>query len=355
MARRRPPLDDPRATARGRVPELDGVRGVAILLVLTAHLLGGAFPANRPFIRQAARVWGGGFAGVQLFFALSGFLITSVLLREFEGRGTASLRHFYLRRARRLLPALVVMCAAYAVYAVIALHGSKLRAAGGSIAYALTYTTNIKSLLPRLPDSLWLGHTWSLAVEEQFYLLWPVCFLVVMRLWGRQGVAAFALLGVAITIGVRELTWHGPHSFGIFYERVRYDALLFGCALAARPIRVRRELVWLAGAYLLFFSLFPPSNLQRPYPFTATALASGIFVVGCTHVPWLRHRVLIWFGLISYGLYLWHVFVLRFGFPGPVSLVVSLVMAHLSWVLVERRFLADRSLSAASPASSLAT
>jgi peptidoglycan/LPS O-acetylase OafA/YrhL len=326
-----------------RIPELDGLRGVAVLLVFSAHLLGGAFPANRPFAKITARGWGGGFVGVQLFFVLSGFLITSILLRERDDDGTVSLRKFYGRRARRLLPALVLVCTAYATYALLVLHGSEVRAAFGSIAYALTYTTNLKPLLSSLPDSHWLSHTWSLAIEEQFYLVWPVCFLLAMHRWGRNGVALVALAGAMTTVVARSVMWHGPESYQLVYERLRWDALLIGCLLAAHPIRVRRELVWIAGAYLLYFACFPPPGLQPIYSYATTALASGALVIGCRDLKFLRNRTLVWFGLISYGLYLWHVMVMRLGYPGPVSLVLSIAIAQLSYVLVERRFLAGRS------------
>ena len=143
--------------ATDRRPDLDGVRGVAIALVLTGHAVAGPVAAS----------------GVTLFFGLSGYLITGLLLRERARTGSVNLRRFYWRRLTRLGPPLLL--------AVVVVGLVKLAAGGlatSTVLAPLTWTTNYVQLLGR--EVLLLGHTWSLAVEEQFYLLWPLAFLVLI-------------------------------------------------------------------------------------------------------------------------------------------------------------------------------
>ncbi|HET9720708.1 MAG TPA: acyltransferase, partial [Solirubrobacteraceae bacterium] len=147
----------------GRRPVLDGLRGVAVLLVIAEH----------------TGLLHNGFLGVDVFFVLSGFLITTLLLEEFQRAGRISLRGFYARRARRLVPALLVAVAAFLVISAAADQsgfGDDVLAAAAGV----TYITNI--LMALTPT--WLpavGHLWSLGAEEQFYLLWPVVLIAAIR------------------------------------------------------------------------------------------------------------------------------------------------------------------------------
>src|SRR5580658_5807511 len=156
------------------VPALDGVRGVAVVAVLLYH--GGVSWAQ------------GGFLGVEAFFVLSGFLITSLLLAEWAGSGRISLRHFWARRARRLLPALFVVVVVCAIYELVVGSSRAVPDFGADVLATALYVANW--------HQIWTGsgyfaqtglvsplqHTWSLAIEEQFYLIWPLVLLALLRL-----------------------------------------------------------------------------------------------------------------------------------------------------------------------------
>lgn len=321
-----------------RIPQLDGLRGIAILLVFSSHLIKGLGPHHEPLIPGTDWEINGGFIGVTLFFVLSGFLITSIILRERESSGRIDLGQFYIRRARRLLPALVAVCAVYGVYAIVALRGQDLLAAAGSIGKAITYTTNLHPILPTFPDSKWLRHTWSLGIEEQFYILWPITLYLVYGTWGRRGVLVAALGGIAVTILAREVLDLVRPSHSIYSYLLRWDSLLIGCALAVRPLRPHRAFVWMAWAYLGYTSIVrrePPPTWE----YATSSIACATILMSSFEQKWLCNRVLVWFGTISYGLYLWHVFIMRFGLPGWANLVVSLLVAQISYTFIERRFL----------------
>src|ERR1051325_9449434 len=145
---------------------LDGVRGLAILLVLINHstLLGDGF----------------GFVGVNTFFVLSGFLITCLLTEEYEKSGRISLRDFYMRRALRLLPALVTMLIAFVIFVFLTdPHKRAVRELHEAL-FALFYFSNWAGIL-RIGRHISLAHTWSLSVEEQFYIVWPLILLLLLR------------------------------------------------------------------------------------------------------------------------------------------------------------------------------
>ncbi|MCA1599727.1 MAG: acyltransferase, partial [Chloroflexi bacterium] len=197
----------------GYRPWMDGVRGVGILAVVAQHTLGSAMPVDI------------GYYGLAMFFALSGYLITSLLLDERIATGAVSLRAFYMRRAGRLVPALVLAVIVMDVLFVIAGDYVPLP---GSVA-ALTYTANYWEIVDG--DSVGgFGPTWSLAVEEHFYLLWPLALLFMMRRWGLH-VALWATL--AICVGA--MVWRGvlavlgaPEAWLAIGSLERADALLYG-------------------------------------------------------------------------------------------------------------------------------
>jgi len=333
----------------GRVKSLDGFRGIAIVLVVAAHLFGGVIPQNRPFASWT-RGWvaGGGFVGVQMFFVLSGYLITGILLRELDSRGALNLLGFWFRRIRRLYPALLAVVFVYAGYAFLVQHtigGSlgrhtivigapTLNDARAEVLNTLTYTMNLQLFGP----GGWLGHTWSLAVEEQFYLLWPIVLLAGWLIARRPAILAFAATGIILTIVGRQTTGMSPDRV---YEVLRWDALLLGCALAVivpRPIRFRgQNLLGIVGLAVII--LYSARQFDfAPQSYTIVAAGAGAALVAALRWNWLAHPLLRYFGRISYSLYLWHVLLLRFAWPGPVSFVVSIAAADLSYRYVERRF-----------------
>ncbi|HMA47716.1 MAG TPA: acyltransferase, partial [Frankiaceae bacterium] len=223
----------------GRLRALDGVRGLAVLAVLFFH-------AGMPWAR-------GGFLGVDTFFVLSGYLITVLLLRESRETGGVSLRRFWARRARRLLPALLLVLAALVAYATTLPAEARPRLRGDALA-TLGYVANWRFVAqaedyfthtgPPSP----LRHTWSLGVEEQFYLLWPLLFLVALRLRRpRAAVVGLASLGtVASAVAMARMADGGASVARLYYGTdTRISSLLVGCLLAAvlgrfpgeRPLR----------------------------------------------------------------------------------------------------------------------
>src|SRR4051794_2930819 len=212
---------------RTRLPHvdaLDGLRGVAVLGVLAFHL---------GHLR-------GGFLGVDLFFVLSGFLITSLLLAEWRRDGRIALGAFWARRARRLLPAVLVLIAAIAAYAATNPPSVAMHALRGDALATLAYVANWHAIVA--DHSYWelfsvpslLAHTWSLAIEEQLYVVWPLIVVVALR-FGRRALL-FTALGLGVASAIAMIVLHGdgdPTSRVYFGTDTRAAAVLFGAALAA--------------------------------------------------------------------------------------------------------------------------
>jgi peptidoglycan/LPS O-acetylase OafA/YrhL len=276
---------------------------------------------------------GGGLFGVQLFFVLSGFLITSILVNEWDTTGGIALGSFYVRRARRLLPALVVAVVGYLVYAWVV--GDLDRLAVNEAIITLTYTQNIAAFIDWPERTKWLVHTWSLAVEEQFYLAWPLAFVALAK--RRVNLVHVAVGVIVVTIVVRGILSASGHRI---YEVTHWDALMVGCLLALRPVRCPR---WIGVAALGLFAAFtvryPGVN---PTMFLVSAWVGVVLVAYAPRTGWMAWAPLRYFGRISYGLYLWHVLLLRTGWPVPLSIVASVVLADLSYRRVESPWLRPR-------------
>jgi peptidoglycan/LPS O-acetylase OafA/YrhL len=354
----------PGAFRLGYRPALDGLRALAVLAVLGVH---------------SGLSWaGGGWAGVDVFFVLSGFLITALLLEEWQRTGAISLRRFYLRRALRLLPALFVFLAVCWLFARICLpHWQEVLTRRGVFS-ALGYYANWRVFRHRDVHDL-LPHTWSLSVEEQFYFLWPLALAVLLRLrLGRPallGVVATAIAGCAVLRGV---LWHGSHAFPELYMRLatRADTLLIGCLtalLASWGLLPRagwgRVLLRLAACaalpYLGCVLVWGRHTSDGWYygGYTLLAAACAVLVAALVSGPpralaWLLEaRPLVWLGRLSYSLYLWHyplclvhgAYLARLGrllgTPVPEALrlpllyTAALLAAVLSYYLVEQPFL----------------
>jgi peptidoglycan/LPS O-acetylase OafA/YrhL len=292
---------------RHHMPALDGLRGVAILLVLAYHL--GWLP--------------GGSHGVTLFFVLSGFLITGIILREVDEKGRLDWRRFYIRRAARLIPALVVVVAAFV-------------AVGGPPANAwpaLTYTSNFLSAGGRNLGAL--QHTWSVAVEEHFYLVWPIVLVAIpARL--RFRLTAWAVLSAAAwrVWLIETATWERAY----YATDAAAVALLAGCLLAVA--RHEDRVVSTRWAMAATVTIGMAAVLGEGTAFLWVGfVVSGLSVVavnGCVGgARALEGAPVRWLGRLSYGIYLWHPFVFVFA-KNPVGLAVALGIAWLSWRAVER-------------------
>lgn len=295
----------------GRVRVLDGLRGVAILLVVAAH-------SGWPIAKL------GGTCGVRLFFVLSGFLITQLLHAELDQTGRLSYLRFYQRRALRLLPALLLLLAMYVPTTFLL--GESAQAIAQATLASLFYFNNLTVLIPGW-STAYLGHLWSLSMEEQFYLLWPA-LLVLLLASGRKW-SLYLVLAVAIGSLIDRFSfgWSDAMAFkyAYFLPLPNAWALLLGAALAMALRRGLRAASspWI-GASALTGLLLTSSVLGLIHGLHSgniygIRLVSGP-VAGAFSVVllWavttrqtrlntlLEHRWLVFFGTISYGLYLWH-------------------------------------------------
>ncbi len=369
--------DQPRLGYR---PALDGMRAVSIVVVMCFHDL---------LIK-------GGYLGVNVFFVLSGFLITSLLTEEFSSSGRIAVGNFYIRRALRLLPCLFLVVAAVFIYDGFQPIPDAASRLWGDARAALLYFANWRAAFGHPAPLGYFTHAWSLSIEEQFYLSWPLILLVALRLRGRSLALALALVGAVAPALVRIVVWHGPASVVREYNGLgtRADALFVGCSLAlilslfrdrhrgrpeavAGPLRgqghalvqghdrrVRRlwpvglgALAWASLAFLgwAFGAMVYTSISLYYWGLAATAVASAVVIAHVVVSPramlarLLAIPPLVWVGRISYGLYLWHwpVFLVlngsRLGWTsGPtmaLRVTVSLTLATMSYWLWERPFL----------------
>jgi peptidoglycan/LPS O-acetylase OafA/YrhL len=340
------------------LPGLDGLRALAVAAVLAYHAEVSWMP--------------GGFLGVEIFFVISGYLITAILLRERARRGRISLRRFYLRRARRLLPALVV-CVVVTLLVASVLVPEEVRWLRGDALASLAYVSNWHLVLSQVPyfesfgrPSLFL-HIWSLGVEEQFYLLWPVLLIVALALGRRRAAAVLAVVGVLASAVLMAVLLDPRDPSRVYYGTdTRAAGFLLGAALAMwwSPWRLRRrisqssrrivDIVGLLAVAVLVALLVSTSE------FDPRLYRGGLLVVGlCTAVaiaaavhPGARigrvlgMPLLVWIGLRSYGIYLWHfpIFMLtRPGFDVPdqpllvntMRVAATLGVAALSYRFIE--------------------
>jgi peptidoglycan/LPS O-acetylase OafA/YrhL len=336
-----------------RLPELDGLRGIAVCAVILFHC--------------APHVFTGGWLGVDVFFVLSGYLITALLVTEHQRTGTIALRAFYARRALRLLPALLVLVAAHFIYS-LARPDSQLADVLWTHGVVLLYASNWARAFEWNVDLGALAHTWSLAIEEQFYLVWPL--LIMLLLWRKTSLRAASAITAFTALAVA--AWRAAlFASGCGLERVysasdtRCDGLLLGSAAAlyvlsggqvALTSRRARALglTWIVVSLWALFTVdfqSAPVYLGLLAAFTigcAAVLPSVVTAPGRWTSACLRWRPLVWTGQISYGLYLWNLVVIEC-VPFPASwrlrlhtlavIALTFGLAALSYVLVERPFL----------------
>ncbi len=355
----RPPRTRPRRALLGRSPALDGLRGMALIWVVTYHFTSSAGP------------FPGGWVGLDVFFVLSGFLITAMLLDEVRVHGRVSLPLFYARRACRLLPALLVMLAVW-VGVLLAFHDTSwiaatpggdgsgdpvdVRSALGQVGIVLGYGANWVYALGS--GDAPLAHLWSLAVEEQFYLVWPFVLLLLLkvpaarRIWP---VLALAVVSAALPL----LYWDGGEGTNRIYfgTDTRAVGMLLGAAAAlawhqrrsrgtGSPAATPRA--W-AGLVTVLVFLLAVGNV----PLKSLAGPAIMAVAAMQVVPYLVDRprsllgrgfatpVLVWLGQRSYAIYLWHYLWATWLNPLspwvsiPFGIAASLLCAVVSWRFVE--------------------
>jgi len=331
----------------GRRPGLDGLRGIAVVCVIGFH---------SPVIAPGGAL---GAAGVSVFFALSGFLITLLLLEEHGDTGSINLVRFYRNRALRLFPALTAMLVFVAALMVPAGFLGV-----GQVAAAGLYVANIVEASGG--DLGMLVHTWSLATEEQFYLLWPLVVVFLAR--RRRALLVACVVGIGVSTALRVLLWLSDGGFSRIYYApdTQASGLLVGCLLAVLVHRGwwRRLPTWTLGVGLAALLgsryLVGTDVVSVLIPAVIPWLAAAMICCVLEQPPrWLAVGPLPYLGRRSYGLYLWHlpIFAICAGLSVPhwVALLTSPVVAELSWRFIEEPFLAlkRRSLIPAHPTPSL--
>jgi peptidoglycan/LPS O-acetylase OafA/YrhL len=320
------------------IPSLDGLRAISIMFVLLAHLSGTRHFPSSGFLM------GLGEFGVRVFFIISGYLITSILLAELSRKGSISLPRFYFRRTLRLFPASYFLIA---VTAALAAKGF-IRLERRDLVFAVTYTMNYCAARG------WpLGHLWSLAVEEQFYLVWPLTLRSLPLPRCRRLLLVLLVLGPLFRIT-------SPY-VGTAFNFLRWsDALATGCLLAI----MRDELGGIRGYSRLlasrWFFLAPLAALAANYtPSTKVYWLAGETVMNvaiAVSVDWamrnpgsltgrlLNQPAISFAGVLSYSLYLWQQFFLdrtsdRLYCAFPLNIVLVFTMALVSYLLIEAPFL----------------
>jgi peptidoglycan/LPS O-acetylase OafA/YrhL len=342
-----------------RIPSLDGLRALSILLVVALHTI-----QRFSLSHHVARVWYAifdGGTGVYIFFVISGYLITGLLLNEHQKRGSISMRGFYLRRAMRILPPL------YAYVAVLLLLGWAGRLALNRI--------DILSALfffhDYAPATMWsLEHFWSLSIEEQFYFLWPLILFYCLRkpgIAGRLTASRIALAVILISPVVRVLSFrlNIPYLHNGYGFHMRADALMYGCVFALlqgtpmfeRVYAVATKIWWIPPAVIFVSDCIGArftNYWQLPFGYTICGAAIAFFLLWCVRNPdsvvgrILNARPVMHIGVLSYSIYLWQTLFIH-SYNGPVfgqslklftifpfSWLGILIVAELSFYLVER-------------------
>jgi len=333
-----------------RVPALDGIRGIAMILVLIHHQL---IPLSLK----------GGFLGVDLFFVLSGFLITGLLLKEFDATNSISLMNFYARRALRLAPAFLIYLIA-ALIVTYKQHPEEFAREIKLVGLSLVYLTNWRMALGWDYSLDPTAIIWSLSIEEQFYLVWPPLLFLLLscRVKHSHIGVALGLIVVAVAIHRATLWSNGAELNRMYYGTdTRADALFVGCLCAfvaqhRLPAKLKSTLRILGlGAvaflvYLISTVSFTGQFLYRG-GYTLIALATGLLIwsVNDSDQTWLARLLTFypfrWFGLISYSLYLWHWLLLRnvsfYYVAGEwdswAKFVAAIAIAATSFYLIENR------------------
>jgi peptidoglycan/LPS O-acetylase OafA/YrhL len=328
-----------------RIAGLDGLRALSILLVLCGHLDGTrGFPISGAFLNHLGDVAN---LGVRVFFVISGYLITLLLLKEEQKTGTISLKQFYLRRTSRIFPAsyFFILCVAFAYYCgAINLHQ-------GDLLHAFTYTMNY------FPNrSWWVGHLWSLSVEEQFYLLWPATLLLLGVRKGLKVAIGVVLLSPFLRLGT-EYFWVAQRTnIGNSFHTVA-DAIAIGCVLAGYEETLMRRQWFRSMLDSPWFFLVPTAiftlNLRtggRIRWFVLETMMNVLIAVCVCRVTICKgdflERVLNWgpvafLGTLSYSLYLWQqVFINRGSIAWwasfPQNVVLAFGAALLSYYAIEK-------------------
>ena len=345
-----------------RIVGLDGLRALSILLVVLGHGW-----STIPIARDVPSVGGylgNSSLGVATFFVISGYLITFLLCNERRRSGTISLPSFYMRRVLRIFPALYL----YLFVLILVRALGLIHTTNGDLGIAATYLANYNHLLPVATnaDYWFVGHFWSLSLEEQFYLLWPVTLLLAGLTRGR-GVALLIVCASPVMRVITYAFWPEARGQIGMMLQTSVDSIMVGCYLALVEEQTRLTAFWnkvsswvwplAAGVFLVLVSPWMKFRFEGAYTITIgmtlNSLAIALLIGWVMKNPAsglsraLSTPVLRYIGTRSYGLYLWQQFFLAptvalWIVPFPLNMLASLMAAECSYRFVERPFLGMR-------------
>ena len=327
-------------------PDIDGLRAIAVLSVVGFHVAPGRVP--------------GGFIGVDIFFVISGFLISTIIMTGLN-RNNFSFAEFYIRRVKRIFPALLVVSFATIFVGMLVLVDDDFRSLGKHVASGAAFFSNFtlwfeSGYFDSAADFKPLLHLWSLGIEEQFYILWPLLLWCFAKQEGGFVALTIAVGLISFALNVLQV---GSNPVAAFYSPLtRFWELLVGCGLALTMERVslpkdyQRNITSLLGMVLLALSFvfidrarsFPGWWALLPTLGTALLISAGPRSLLNRYI--LSNRVLVWFGLISFPLYLWHWPALSFlrilegteiaQSKRLIAVMVAVVLAWLTYELLEK-------------------
>jgi len=339
-------LDKPQAHPKYR-PDIDGLRAIAVLSVVVFH----AFPS----------LMRGGFVGVDVFFVISGFLISSIIFGNLE-RGSFSFLEFYSRRVNRIFPALLLMLSATWAFGWFSLMIDEYSQLGKHIAGGSAFVSNFVLLgesgyFDNSAETKVLLHLWSLGIEEQFYLVWPLMVWAAWKIRLNPLILIFVVGGASFTLNINGV---GSDQVSAFYSpQTRFWELLIGSLLAYVMMNPSKSMPWrreeagpffrnllsLLGMVLLVAALaLTTKNDSFPGWWAILPTAGAALVIAAGPFAWinkalLSSRIMVWFGLISFPLYLWHWPILSFihiregSTASPTTLILAVAAAvFLAWL-----------------------
>ena len=335
-------------------PEIDGLRAIAVVAVILYHA-------------QVSTFFVGGFIGVDIFFVISGYLITSIILKELVTKKYFSFKFFYERRIRRILPALLTMKVIVFFLGWIFLPPSRFVEFSKSIFYSLGFSSNFYFHYTGLEYEAFEGlfvpllHTWSLSVEEQYYIIFPICLLITFKFF-RKYILYVLILGLLLSFLFAEWGSRNTPSNAFYFIHTRMWELLAGSLLSYLEINLGRRsqnkilnlILPTFGLFLIIISILLFSHsVRHPSFFTIFPIAGTCLIIWFSNkndltTKLLSTKLFVGVGLISYSLYIWHFPIFSFAkISGLVSgsillkvllALVTFAISVLSFFIIEKRF-----------------
>ena len=336
-------------------PEIDGLRAISVIAVILYHV---------EIFYKDFKIFSGGFIGVDIFFVISGYLITSLIIKEIDEHNDFSLINFYKRRSKRILPALFGMIFISIIFAWNYLTPNSFIQYSKSIISSVFFFSNyffyLEGLIYNADGSLLkpLLHTWSLSVEEQFYIVFPVLLIFVSKFLNKNFFTAFLILFI-LSFLISVYTTSQNSIFSFFSTLSRVWEFIAGSLLAYIEIRnkkfqlINKNLYSFLGIFLIFFSLFYfDNNSIHPSFLTLIPISGALLVIASSNSNNLVNKILSSFifvkiGLISYSLYLWHFPILAFArnrgkvlsdFDKLELIGLTVILSLISYFILEKPF-----------------